>query len=295
MFQSEKIHMNYQEEITPLTDHDLFILLDRKDQQFSYPIHYHSDYELNLVMHTNGKRIVTDTESCFTSMDMALIGPNLPHAWRVDSKQGNHEITIQFSDRILESFCMDKNLFFPIKRMLIDAKRGIQFSEKTIIDIEERIKLLCHSKGFQSAIDFLSLLNSLAESEYSIIVETPLDIQTFIHESRSRRIEKVCNYINSHISDKIYLKDLADLVYMSESAFSHFFKRKTNLNAIDYILNIRISKACTLLMNSSNSIIEISYECGFNNVSNFIRIFKKKKGFTPADYRSYIQQNMIKR
>lgn len=287
--------INYQEEITPLTNNDLFILLDRKDQQFCYPIHFHSDYELNIVMHTDGKRIVADEESYFTSMDMALIGPNLPHAWRVDTKQGNHEITIQFSEKILESFCMNKNVFSPIKRMLIDAKRGIQFSQKTIIDIEKSIKILCYSRGFQSAIDFLSILNNLAESEYSIIVETPLDLQTFIHETRSRRIEKVCNYINNHLTDKIYVKDLADLVHMSESAFSHFFKRKTNLNVIDYILNIRISKACALLLNSSNSVLEISYECGFNNVSNFIRIFKKKKGFTPADYRSYIQRNMIKR
>lgn len=287
--------MNYQEEITPLTEQDLFILLDRKDQQFNYPVHFHSDYELNIVMHTDGKRIVADKESSFISRDMALIGPNLPHAWRVDSKQGNHEITIQFSERMLESFYMDKNVFSPIRRMLIDAKRGIGFSERTIVDIEERIKLLCNSTGFQSAIEFLSLLNWLAESEYFFIMETPLDLQTFINESRSRRIEKVCSYIENHITDKIYLKDLADLVHMSESAFSHFFKRKTNLNVIEYILNIRISKACISLLDSSKSVLEISYECGFNNVSNFIRIFKKKKGFTPAEYRSYIQRNMIKR
>ena len=190
---------------------------------------------------------------------------------------------------------MEKNLFSPIKRMLIDAKRGIQFSNKTINNIKEKIKLCCYSRGFQSAIDFFSLLNCLAESEYTIILKSPLDLQTFVYESRSRRIEKVCNYVNNHITDKIYLKDLADLVHMSESAFSHFFKRKTNINVIDYILSVRISKACVLLLNSSNTVLEISYECGFNNVSNFIRIFKKKKGMTPADYRSYIQKHMIKR
>ena len=77
--------------------------------------------------------------------------------------------------------------------------------------------------------------------------------------------------------------------------FQPFFKRKTNLSVIDYILNCRISKACVLLSNSSNTIEEISYECGFGNVSNFIRIFKKKKGLTPANYRLFIQKNMTKR
>lgn len=287
--------MNYQEEITPLTENDLFILLNRKNLSFTYPVHYHSDYELNIVMNTNGKRIIVDKETEFRSIDMALIGPNLPHAWRVDSIDGNHEVTIQFSEKILESFCMDKDLFSSIKKMLVDAKRGIQFSESTINCIQERVKLLCDATGFQSVLEFFSLLNYLAESDYSIIIDTPLDIQAFIQESRSRRIEKVCNYINKNITEKIYIKDLAELVHMSDSAFRHFFKRKTNLNVIDYIVNVRISKACILLLNYSNSIMEISYDCGFNNVSNFIRHFKKKKGLTPADYRAYIQQNMIKR
>lgn len=108
--------MNYQEEITPLTENNLFILLDRKNLYFSYPVHYHSDYELNIVMNTNGKRIVVDKEIEFRSIDMALIGPNLPHAWRVDSIDGNHEITIQFSEKILDSFCMGKDLFSSIKK-----------------------------------------------------------------------------------------------------------------------------------------------------------------------------------
>ena len=151
------------------------------------------------------------------------------------------------------------------------------------------------TEGFQAVLEFFSLLNDLAESDYSVIVQSPIDIHTFIMESRSKRIERVCKYINNHITDKIYLGDLAKLVHMSDSAFSHFFKRKTNLNVTDYILNVRISKACALLLSSSNSIVDISYECGFNNVSNFIRIFKKRKGFTPENYRLYIQRNMTKR
>lgn len=70
----------YQQEITPLTDEDFFILLNRYDVRFEYPVHFHSDYELNLVMETDGQRIIGDTQSEFKSIDMALIGPNLPHA-----------------------------------------------------------------------------------------------------------------------------------------------------------------------------------------------------------------------
>ena len=285
----------YQQEITPLTDEDFFILLNRYDVRFKYPVHFHSDYELNLVMETDGQRIIGDTQSEFKSIDMALIGPNLPHAWRATQIEGNHEITIQFSEKILDSFCLRKHLFLPIQRMLTDSTKGIIFPTQTMINAREKIISLNTSKGFQAALDFLSLLNELATSDYTIVIQNPSDLSSFVQAAKSRRIAKSCAYIQQHLNDKIHLKELADLCHMSESAFSHFFKRKTNLSVIDYILNCRISKACVLLSNSSNTIEEISYECGFGNVSNFIRIFKKKKGLTPANYRLFIQKNMTKR
>ena len=79
---------------------------------------------------------------------------------------------------------------------------------------------------------------------------------------------------------------MAGLVNMSESAFSHFFKKRTNISYITFVNNMRISKACQLLANTTL--------CGFNNKSNFIRIFTKKKNMTPIEYREYISQMLIK-
>ena len=90
------------------------------------------------------------------------------------------------------------------------------------------------------------------------------------------------------------LGDVAQLVNMSESAFSHFFKKKTNCTFIDYITNLRIARACQLLAETTPTVAEICYTCGFNNLSNFIRIFKKKKGSTPQEYRMFLQQMLIK-
>ena len=105
---------------------------------------------------------------------------------------------------------------------------------------------------------------------------------------------KVCDYIEKNLCQNIRLTDVAELVNMSESAFSHFFKKRTNISYITFVNNMRISKACQLLANTTLSASEICYACGFNNKSNFIRIFTKKKNMTPIEYREYISQMLIK-
>ena len=100
--------------------------------------------------------------------------------------------------------------------------------------------------------------------------------------------------METHYDDSIGLSEVANLVGMSDSAFSHFFKSKTNSTFIDYLNNLRIAKACQLLTETSQTVAEICYECGFNNMSNFIRMFKKKKAYTPNEYRNFMGQILLK-
>ena len=86
-----------QKEITPIAADDLFIVLNHPNAKFDYPVHYHPDYEINLVMDTYGSRIVGDSVEAFEALDLIMIGPNLPHAWKGEVVEGNHVITIQFS------------------------------------------------------------------------------------------------------------------------------------------------------------------------------------------------------
>jgi AraC-like DNA-binding protein len=118
--------------------------------------------------------------------------------------------------------------------------------------------------------------------------------ETLIRQSKSRRISKVCRYIEENISQKISLSDAASLVSMSDSAFSHFFKKQTSISFITYVNNLRVAKACDLLANTTLSASEICYDCGFNNKSNFIRLFTKRKNMTPIEYRNHISQLLIK-
>ncbi len=283
-----------QKEITPISMDDLFIVLDHPSAKFDYPVHYHSDYEINLVIDSCGKRIVGDSIEYFDSLDLIMIGPNLPHAWNGEIVEGNHVITIQFSDKLLDFPILEKRLFSQIKQLLLESQRGIVFSEQTQQFIKEKILRLTKMQGFHTVLEFLSILHELSIADRRILVSNQYDTKDTIRASKSRRSAKVCEFIETNFEEPIKLKDAADLVNMSESAFSHFFKKKTNNNFIDYVTNLRIARACQMLTETTHTVAEICYSCGFNNQSNFIRIFKNKKGSSPNKYRTTIQQMLIK-
>ncbi|MDE5881471.1 MAG: AraC family transcriptional regulator [Muribaculaceae bacterium] len=285
---------DYQKEITPIADDDLFIVLNHPNANFDYPVHYHSDYEINLVLNDEGRRIIGDSDETFTSPDLVMIGPNIPHAWRGTRPEGNHVITIQFSENLLNFPILDKRLFASIKQLLIESRRGLTFSEDTKKLMTDKILRLTRLQGFHTVLDFLSILYDLSIANKQILMSGVYDSSEMIATSKSRRIAKVCNYIETNYQEPIKLLDVANLVNMSESAFSHFFKKKTGCSFIDYLNSVRIGKASQMLIDTSHSINEICYSCGFNNLSNFIRIFKKIKGPTPSEYRSKLQQILIK-
>lgn len=282
-----------QQEIVPITSDDLFIILNYPDAKFDYPIHCHPEYEINVVMKTEGTRVVGDSEESFADLDIVMTGPYVPHVWKSDLVT-NHVITIQFSKELLNFQMINKRLFMPIRQMLVDSMQGLQFYGEEADRIKDEIIELTKMQGFGTATKFLEILNSLAHASRRKLVTNMYESEILISQSKSRRISKVCRYIEENLSKKISLTDVALLVNMSESAFSHFFKKKTGISFITYVNNLRVAKACDLLASTSLSASEICYDCGFNNKSNFIRIFTKRKNMTPIEYRNYISQLLIK-
>jgi AraC-like DNA-binding protein len=103
--------------------------------------------------------------------------------------------------------------------------------------------------------------------------------------SESRRVLKVKDYINTHINDELRLEQLANLVSMTPTAFSRFFKLRTGKTFSEYIIDIRLGHAARLLLDTTDSVSEICWDCGFNTLSNFNRLFRKRKGCSPTEFR----------
>ncbi len=292
MIESKVIH-----EITPLMGKEVLYIAERRKKEFTYPIHNHKVFELNFVEHAPGvHRIVGDSNEVIGDYDLVLItSPDLEHVWEQGSctSEDIHEITIHFEFDFSEGSLFSRNPFDSVCHMMREARKGLSFSMDAIMRVYPMLTTLCQVKdGFYAFMQFLTILyelskcdgaHTLASSSYAKVEVT----------SDSRRVQKVKSYIEQNYKHEIRLKTLADIAGMSSSAFSRFFKLHTGRNLSEYIIDQRLGYASRLLVDSTNSIAEISYQCGFNNLSNFNRIFKKRKGCSPSEFRENYHKTRI--
>ena len=284
-------------EITHLSEKDCFHIVERHKTEFTYPLHKHKEYELNFIERGGGvRRIVGDSVEYIGDYELVLIGgENLEHVW----EQGNcrskdiREITIQFSHDVFSGDLISKNQFASIKRMLARAEHGLTFPVSTIMRIYFVLDALAAEKdSFVQFLKFLYILYELSVSDGSRVLASI----SFAHTSQSqegRRVQKVKEYINSHYAEPLSLPQVASVAGMSPVAFSRFFRVRTGRTFSDYIIDIRLGYAARMLVDSTKNVSEICYECGFNNVSNFNRTFKAKRGYTPREFRAMFKKNKV--
>jgi len=285
-------------EITPLSEHDCFYLVDRYKRGFDYPIHKHSEIEINFVCNCTGcRRVVGDSIESLDFYDLAMIGPNVEHGWEqngVEQSDDLREITIQWTCGTAELEFLNKNQLASLKGLYTRAQSGVAFGQEFIKSILPKFEeLVAPQPGFMRVLKFLEILflmsisddwHQLSTSAFANVTDT----------SNSRRVRKIKEYINKNYAEPLRLDDLAALVNMTPTAFSRFFKLRTGHTLSDYIIDIRIGHAIRHLVDSAMTSSEICYLCGFNNISNFNRLFRKKKGCSPIEFReNYVKTKII--
>ncbi|MEI3022995.1 MAG: AraC family transcriptional regulator [Prevotellaceae bacterium] len=284
-------------EITPLMGKDVLYIADRHKKEFTYPIHNHSVYELNFVENAKGvRRIVGDSQEVIGDYDLCLItSPELEHVWEQNECHSDdiREITVQFDFSMSDETLFGRNPYASITRMMQEAKKGLSFPLQAIMKVYGMLDTLSSVKdGFYAVQQFLTILYELSRCENARTLASSSYAKVTV-EDDSRRILKVKNFISKNYMDELRLPELASLAGMSSSAFSRFFKLHTGRNISEYIIDLRLGYAARMLVDTAKSISEIGFDCGFNNLSNFNRIFKKKKGCSPSEFRESYHKTRI--
>lgn len=284
-------------EIPPLSDKDCLYIVERHKTEFNYPLHQHREFELNFIEHAAGaQRVVGDSVEEISDYELVLIGgENLEHVW----KQGNctsrdvREVTIQFPSNLFSEQLLYKNQFSSIHEMLKRAEHGLSFSLGTIMKTYTILdKIAGEQEKFEQFLTFLHLMYDLSVAEDSRVLASTSFAQVE-HSMESKRITRAKQYVNDHYNENISLSELAALSNMSPSSFSRFFKQNTGRTLSDYIIDVRLGNAARMLVDTSVNVSDICYECGFNNQSNFNRIFKSKRGLTPSEFRAMFKKNKV--
>ncbi|MDR0743993.1 MAG: AraC family transcriptional regulator [Tannerella sp.] len=259
---------------------------------FTYPWHFHNEFEIIYVEESHGERFVADSMEYFQAGDVILLGSNLPHYMRSNEiyYKNNPElrvkgVVIQFAHDYMSHSINKYAELTHIKLLLNQAKRGYHFPHPQNREIIRDIEAFPDHRGFQRIIHLLLLLDRMAVFKEKRLLGSP-HFSDNITLSFDNRIEKILSFLNYHYLENIRLDDLSSRFSMNTSAFCRYFKQKTGKSYIRYIQDLRIGHACKLLVGTAYDISRISMECGFNAICHFNKIFKRKTALTPSEYRN---------
>jgi AraC-like DNA-binding protein len=223
---------------------------------------------------------------------LVLIGSNLPHVGYIDRLTTNgSETLIQFKPDFLGEHFFKIPEMLPIEALFERAKKGVRFN----IDIKQRIgakiEQLVEIEGAERIIAFLDILKDLANTDdYTLLNANGFAFETIPQDSN--KIEIIYKHINEHFQEHISLDEIAELVSMTVPAFCRYFKKSTGKTFTQLVNEYRVVHATKLLAESTMSISDICFECGFNNFSHFNKLFNAFTGKSASKYRSEMK-NLI--
>jgi AraC-type DNA-binding domain-containing proteins len=265
-------------------------------QHFTYPWHFHSEFEIIYIQESTGTRFIGNSIERFNAGDILLIGSNLPHYLKSDEVYHLENSTLRVKGTIIQfemEFMQHPVNYYPqfirIKHLLEESKYGILFPagcSENLIDLLSEIPI---EHGMDQLISFLKVLKVMSEIQHRKIISTP-DFEYNTGNSASR-IDKIISFVNKNYTRSISLDEIAGFASMNPTAFCRFFKAETGKSFKNYIFDMRIGYACKLLLMNEINISEISTECGFETISHFNKTFRKVAGHSPSEYRK-IMLNM---
>jgi AraC-like DNA-binding protein len=265
-------------------------LLDRwLDQGIPFEWHYHPEFELTLTLNSTGQRYIGDAISDYGDGDLVLLGPNLPHTWcsaaKLAPSRPHHAIVMWFTESWATALTASLAEMNPVALMLSRAARGLVFSPSTAEKAREIIETIPERAPSDRLLRLMEILVLLAADLEAKPVAGPTADRRGLPSPDRDRIERVLDYIHAHYRGGIARDALADVAALSLSGFHRLFRRHTKLTVSDYISELRIGEACSLLMNSQKPIAHVAETVGFANLANFNRQFRALKGMTPRDFR----------
>ena len=254
-------------------------------------LHWHDELQISIVTKGSVEFIVGEKSYVLKNGQAIFINTQRIHMAKSVGDEDCIYHSINFDARLLKMFpgsIIEQKYIEPV--LTADNLNSIEFYgnsqwEKDILGhIGDIINAdVIKQKGYELKI-YISLLNF-----WLLLVENENDIFSKKTEPKpinEQRIKDVLSFIHNNYGKKITLQDIADSVFVSKGECCRFFKKSLKMSPYDYLINYRINESMKLLKSSSNSILDIAENVGFNNVSHYIQIFKKKTGLTPHEYRN---------
>lgn len=263
-----------------------------RDNNFLRVWHYHPEYELVLILKSEGTRFIGDHIESFTPGEVILVGKNLPHMWQntddyynTKSNLSAEAIAIHFNENSFGNDFFKLPEMRKVSHLLQRASRGVQFLGEIKNKVATLIEEMLNQSELNKLIHFLKileLLSDIKEKDMRLLSSASFT-STTLH--KDQREGQVFSFILNNFKNKVCLEEVADIAHMSPSAFSRYFKQINGKNFVQFLNEIRVGQACKMLAENSISVTEACYNSGFNNLSNFNKQFKSITKLSPKEYK----------
>jgi len=252
--------------------------------------HFHPEYEIHLITATSGRAFVGDHIGTFQPGNLVLTGPDLPHNWISDIPVGTEVsqrcLVLQFT----AAFASGVTALFPemafLDGLLAEAGRGLEFTRQTGHAARPIMDELLNAAGVRRLELLFALLGLLQADRRRHHLASP-GYRPVSADAMNQPLNHVLVHISRNLGHDLREDDLAALSGYSRSAFCRAFQRHTGMTFVAYINSLRISRACELLIGDPRRIVDICFEVGFSNLSNFNRQFLAQKSMPPSAFRNH--------
>ena len=267
--------------INPLSSFRLMINPNLSDFFFW---HFHPELELVLLDGADGVRHVGEHIGRFEQSDLVFIGANIPHLnFDYGIKTKYEKVVVHFKEDFLKGAFGVTSELSPIATLFENSKYGVAFGTKTKSLISERLKNLNNLQPFELFIEMLCILRILAQADDMQLLHKKEVVNPFNQKEQSR-LKKIYTFIDTHYQNKITIEQVAQLCHLTHPAFCRYFKRMTKLTFTAFLQHYRINEA-KMLLRKDNNVTETCFQCGFESISYFNKVFKKVTGQNPLAFK----------
>ncbi len=263
------------------------------EERKSYAWHRHAEYEVVIHRHFEGSIFVGHHESDITHNHMVMIGPGVPHAvysTPSDQPQMCETHIVWFRKDWIEqliSVCHELN---PLKNLLFNGGRGLQFSPQTAEQATHLLEGVCKQSPANQIATLISFFALLLDDKHSVRLT---NLTNYVDEDddlvKDERLESAEMYLLKNFAYPITLNDVAKQLYTSETSVRRLFRKHFNESFSQHLKKVRLNTACELLMSTDLPIQIVLEKVGYENQANFNRQFKQYKRITPSQYRAQIR------
>ncbi|MFV8372028.1 AraC family transcriptional regulator [Flavobacterium sp. LB2P74] len=271
------------EDIKRLAGSSFRILVNPKLNDFYY-WHFHPEFELTFIVAPNGTRRVGDHIGNFEGSDLVFIGSNIPHLnFDYGIKTEYEKVVLQIKEAFFKNDFIATPELASIYQLFENSKKVICFHGTVKDKIGKRLQKIHLLSHFEQFIEVLSLFQILATSnEITFLHDKPFE--NLYNNKEQLRLKVVYKFIEENYQRAVSIEEISHLTHLSKAAFCRYFKKMTRLTFTEFLNQYRIEQAKRLLKSDKN-VTETCYECGFESLSYFNRIFKKVVGENPIQFK----------